>query len=859
MTLTPQDYRPRLVDEEVQKELRAAGAVSIEGPRWCGKTYVGRNCSNSECLVSARNAYGVNNKDLIEADMRVALDGEAPRLIDEWQELPSIWDAVKLEVDEHHYRGHYVLTGSSTPKVKAPMHNGAGRINIVHMRTMSLFESGDSTGEVSLMTLFNGGEVRSTCSADYGKLVELTLRGGWPGILGWDLESCMRNVAGYIDDQVNSAITMDGKHRDRSRMLLVLRSLARNESTLATMKRMHEDTGIPLDTGGPLISEEDRDADPAVSYNTMADYIDALDRLYLISDQPAFSVNLRSSVKVAGAPKRHLTDPSLSASVLGAGPERLRNDPNTFGFLFEALCERDLDIYIRADGGRLYHYRDYKDREIDAVVELKDGRWGAIEIKVGFGQVDAGARSLVKVRDALVDGGVPAPSFLCVLYGTGGPAYRRPDGVYVVPICALRNRSSSVQHPEVGVVVDAPAPRRAREGSGERHEPAALGGVVRRGDVLAADDERGGPDPLVAVEEPDPHPDGTVVRSRPGIVDPDQHPLDRHHAAPLFGPHPLLQRRDPPHEATRQRYGPPGLPSYGSGTRARDLHLRRIEREPVHRCHEVVRDAQLRVQRCPSVLRRVDDMAHRLLHPAAQRAEVRAVVPDGVHELHHIAPRQGGADADRVEVLPAVPSGRRVPLPEIDEVAVRVEVDVAARPDDGTQIADRDEPDLPVLRDVAVSDGFEGRSDAHARHDALDRDVLHIGYGPDDLLHAIGIVGEVLGDGHGDGRPVPLPPVDVELRSPLRQDPSAGGEVQPDVLRVQAPQYVVRVSVYPHRGSLRLDTMASPAVMEMSVSFRIYITAICIRYHIHYISEDLSKTLIGIYRSRPCTRSEDPN
>lgn len=442
MTLTPEGYRPRLIDTEVQKEMRSAGAVSIEGPRWCGKTYVGKNCSNSECLVSGRNRYGANNRDLIEADMRVALDGDAPRLIDEWQELPSIWDAVKLEVDEHHYRGHYVLTGSSTPKMNAPMHNGAGRINIVHMRTMSLFESGDSTGEVSLMTLFDGGEVRSTCSADYDRLVELTLRGGWPGTLGWDLESSMRNVAGYIDDQVNSAITMDGKRRNRNRMLLVLRSLARNESTLATMKRVHRDTGIPLDPERPLITEGDRDdgGDPAVSYDTMVDYIDALDRLYLIADQPAFSVSLRSSVKVAGAAKRHLTDPSLSASILGAGPERLKNDPNTFGFLFEALCERDLDIYIKADGGRLYHYRDYKGREIDAVVELKDGRWGAIEIKVGFGQVDAGAENLVKVRNALVESGVAAPSFLCVLYGTGGPAYRRPDGVYVVPICALRNR-----------------------------------------------------------------------------------------------------------------------------------------------------------------------------------------------------------------------------------------------------------------------------------------------------------------------------------------------------------------------------------------------------------------------------------
>lgn len=172
----------------------------------------------------------------------------------------------------------------------------------------------------------------------------------------------------------------------------------------------------------------------------MVDYIDALDRLYLIADQLAFPVSLGSSVRVAKAPKRHLTDPSLSASILGAGPERLKNDPDTFGFLFEALCERDLDIYIGADGGRLYHYRDYKDRGIDAVVELKDRRWGAIEIKVGFGQVDAGAKNLIRVTNALVEGGVPAPSFLCVLYGTGGPAYRRPDGVYVVPICALRNR-----------------------------------------------------------------------------------------------------------------------------------------------------------------------------------------------------------------------------------------------------------------------------------------------------------------------------------------------------------------------------------------------------------------------------------
>lgn len=446
MTLTPEGYRPRLAESELQRLLIASGAVSIEGPKWCGKTYLGLNSSNTEFALDDFNEYGISYREIAENDVRIALQGDPPHLIDEWQEVPGIWDAIRVDIDHNRYRGRYILTGSSTPKKKRPMHSGAGRINVMSMRTMSLFESGDSNGTVSLRDMFDSKDIRGECGITYDHLVELVLRGGWPGTLGWDLESCTTMISGYIERQISAASELDDAHRSIRGLTAVLRSLARNESTLATLDRIHKDTGVPIDTAKPLITRDpysDEDlagTEPAVSYGSLREYMDVFDRLHLIADQPAYDPNLRSSVRVGKAVKRHLTDPSLSASLLGTDKKRLMNDPHTFGFLFEALCERDLDIYVRSLGGRLFHYRDQKQREIDAVVEMPDGRWGAIEVKLGWNQIDAAAEGLLKIRKAIANAGGRAPDFLCVLYGVGGPAFRRKDGVYVVPIGALRNR-----------------------------------------------------------------------------------------------------------------------------------------------------------------------------------------------------------------------------------------------------------------------------------------------------------------------------------------------------------------------------------------------------------------------------------
>lgn len=445
MTLTPENYHERLIERQLAKYMKFSGAVSIEGPKWCGKTWVGLNNANSACMLADLNEYGVSIRDIVEKDLRIGLDGDAPRLIDEWQDLPGIWDAVRSEIDRRGYRGHYILTGSSTPKVKKPLHSGAGCINTLRMRTMSLFESGDSSGDVSLQSLFDGSEIEGHCNPTYRSLVESTLRGGWPGLMDLDTESCMGAVSAYIDKQLDSAAEMDGKNRSRSNLQLVLRSLARNESTLATLDRIHKDTGIELEAGRPLISDEPYGPDdlagiePPISKNTLTDYLDVFDRLYLIADQPAYSPQLRSGVRVGKAVKRHLTDPSLSASLLGADKHRLENDPRTFGYLFEALCERDLDIYVSSHGGHLRHYRDYMGREIDSVVEMPGGRWGAIEIKLGWKQVDDAAERLLKMDRMFAERGT-RPSFLCVVCGLWNRAYRRDDGVYVVPINTLRDR-----------------------------------------------------------------------------------------------------------------------------------------------------------------------------------------------------------------------------------------------------------------------------------------------------------------------------------------------------------------------------------------------------------------------------------
>ena len=419
-------YIPRIIDAAVERYLATLGAVCIEGPKWCGKTWTSSFHSNSEFLVGNPD-NNFQNRALAEMSPALVLEGETPRLIDEWQEVPPLWDAVRYTVDQRGRKGQFILTGSATPKRKGVLHSGAGRIGKLRMRPMSLYESGDSCGKVSLQELCEGKlSPVITGEVDLRTLARLTVRGGWPGNLEIDDTdiSLLPNeyLNAVIDDDVNR---VDETRRDSRKIRLLLRSLARNESTTATNRKLKNDI--------KEIDDEDIDVE------TVAAYLDIFNRLFLTDNQQPFSAKLRSSVRVKQAEKRHFCDPSLACALLRTTPEKLIGDLETFGFLFEALCERDLKIYAESFGASLYHYQDYADNEIDAVIELPDGDWCGIEIKLGANKIEEAAANLLHIRDVINNDGGKAPSALIVLCGLSNAAYQRPDGVFVVPLTALKN------------------------------------------------------------------------------------------------------------------------------------------------------------------------------------------------------------------------------------------------------------------------------------------------------------------------------------------------------------------------------------------------------------------------------------
>ena len=420
-------YKKRMIDSQVERYLNNFGAVCIEGPKWCGKTWTSSFHSRSEYLIGNPD-NNFQNRRLAEISPSVVLNGETPRLIDEWQEVPSIWDAVRFSVDQRGEKSQFILTGSSTPRRKGVLHSGAGRIGKLKMRTMSLYESGDSSGLVSLEDLCNGKlEPVLTGDIDLKQLIYYVVRGGWPGNIGVSSEDAQLLPSSYITALLDDDIQrLDEIKYDKHKMELLLRSLARNESTTVTNSRLVSD-----------IVETEKEK---VDRDTIATYLDVLSRLFLIENQLPFSSNIRSSVRVKQAEKRHFCDPALACALLKATPEKLLNDLNTFGFVFESMCERDLRIYAESFGASLFHYQDYSNKEVDAVIEMPDGRWCAFEIKLGANQIDAAASSLIKLKESISneEKGV-APSELCVICGMSNAAYRRPDGVFVVPITALKN------------------------------------------------------------------------------------------------------------------------------------------------------------------------------------------------------------------------------------------------------------------------------------------------------------------------------------------------------------------------------------------------------------------------------------
>lgn len=421
-----QGYRPRLIDRQVCEYLSTFGAVCIEGPKWCGKTWTASFHAKSEIYIG-NPANNFQNRQLAELSPALVLEGETPRLIDEWQEVPPLWDAVRYHVDQSGRKGQFILTGSATPNHKGILHSGAGRIAKLRMRPMSLYESGDSCGKVSLEKLCHGElDAALTGEVDLKNLIELIIRGGWPGSIGLPIEQAALLPTEYLNAVVDDDVyRIDGVKRDTSKMRLLLRSLARNESATVTNKTLKNDV--------KSMDDEDIDA------NTVASYLDIFKRLFITDNQPPFSANIRSSVRLKQAEKRHFADPSLACALLKATPSGLLGDLETLGFLFEALCERDLRIYAESFGASLYHYQDYKNQEIDAVIELPDGQWSAFEIKLGANQIDTAAASLLEIKRQIEEEpkGKP-PVALCVLCGMSNATYRRPDGVYVVPITALR-------------------------------------------------------------------------------------------------------------------------------------------------------------------------------------------------------------------------------------------------------------------------------------------------------------------------------------------------------------------------------------------------------------------------------------
>ena len=420
-------YKPRIVDDLVEKDLRIFGAICIEGPKWCGKTWTSSYHSNSEFLVGDPNG-NFSNRALAELEPYTVLKGDTPRLIDEWQEVPALWDATRAFVDESGKKGQIILTGSSTPVIKGVLHSGTGRIKSIRMNTMSLFESGDSSGLISLKDLCdNIFESRILEETSLEKIAYLIVRGGWPGNIQVDSNDCDELALGYMEAVAKTDLKQLDKDMDYSeqKAKLILKSLARNESTTVSNQSILTD-----------IIENDNSS---ISKNTLSKYLDAFNRLFLLNNQEPFSPNIRSSLRVKQLEKRHFSDPAMACAMLRLTPKKLMNDLNTFGFLFEALVERDLSIYAQALNAKLFHYQDYRNNEIDAVIELDDGNWCAIEIKLGLNKAEEGANNLVKVCKDITDNGGKEPIMKCVIYGVGNMAYKNRDGVYIVPITALKH------------------------------------------------------------------------------------------------------------------------------------------------------------------------------------------------------------------------------------------------------------------------------------------------------------------------------------------------------------------------------------------------------------------------------------
>ena len=421
-------YRKRIADAILARKLEGKGAVLIEGPKWCGKTTTAERIAASVLYMDDPEKKE-QNISMSELNPKRLLKGEPPRLIDEWQLAPRLWDAIRFEVDHRSELGQFLLTGSAVPAdTREITHSGTGRFTWLTMRPMSLYESGDSTGDVSLKELFNGNDrIDGETNITIERLAFLACRGGWPQAVDMREEIALDQAMDYFDAVVRSDINRaDTVQKNPEKVRRLMRSYARNQGSQVPNTVLAQD-----------VSAND---DESISDDTVASYLNALRRIFVVEDMPAWNPNLRSKTAIRSSDTRYYVDPSIATAALGIGPNDLINDLQTFGVIFETLCIRDLRVFTDALNGQVYHYRDKDGQECDAVVHLRNGQYGLIEIKLGGDKlIEEGANSLKSMESKIDTDKMKAPSFLMVLTGLGDYPYRRKDGVYVVPIGCLKN------------------------------------------------------------------------------------------------------------------------------------------------------------------------------------------------------------------------------------------------------------------------------------------------------------------------------------------------------------------------------------------------------------------------------------
>lgn len=424
------NYKRRILDSLLEKKLQAKGAVLIEGPKWCGKTTTAEEIAASKIML-AKPDIKDHFKSLLEIDSDAALAGETPMLIDEWQTVPKLWDAVRYTVDHRHAMGQFILTGSAVPDKDAEKereHSGTGRFAWLTMRPMTLFESGESNGTVSLGELFLApAKILQKNDLKLSDIAFLICRGGWPIAVGLPEEAALEQAFDYYDAVTKEDVTnVDGVKRASERVQRLMRAYARHQGTQASIATLKED----LKNNDTTTLDED----------TISSYLDALRKIFVVEDMPAWNPNLRSKTAIRTTDTRYFVDPSIATAALGLGPTDLMNDLNSMGFFFEAMCVRDLRVFAEALNGKVYHYRDKSGLECDAVIHLRNGQYGLIEIKLGGDSlIKEGAKTLNELANQVDTTRMKSPTFKMILTATGEYAYRRPeDGIYVVPIGCLK-------------------------------------------------------------------------------------------------------------------------------------------------------------------------------------------------------------------------------------------------------------------------------------------------------------------------------------------------------------------------------------------------------------------------------------